>query len=133
TITAPLFTANAVDGVTTATSYALALATASTNSGLQTTVGNHAITLVVDSSSQISGKYDSDGNGSLDATAFTVTLSGNQVTLTSQVALEHSNSPQGVGEDNTMDLNGLINVVATVTANDGDNDTATKTSTATLS
>ena len=58
----------------------------------------------------------------LDATAFTVTLSGTTVTLTSLVALEHSNAPQGVGEDNTLDLNGLINVVSTVTVTDGDND-----------
>ncbi|MGF7473900.1 DUF5801 repeats-in-toxin domain-containing protein, partial [Salmonella enterica subsp. enterica serovar Minnesota] len=70
-------------------------------SGLQTTVGNKAITLVEDSATSISGKYDSDGNGSLDATAFTVTLSGTTVTLRSFVALEHSNAPQGAGEDNT--------------------------------
>ncbi len=70
--------------------YALALA-GGTATGLLTTAGNHAITLVADSASQISGKYDSDGNGSLDATAFTVTLSGTTVTLTSLVALEHDN------------------------------------------
>ena len=51
-----------------------------------------------------------------------MTLSGTTVTLTSLVALEHSNAPQGVGEDNTLDLNGLINVVSTVTVTDGDND-----------
>jgi hypothetical protein len=121
TITAPTFTATAVDGFTTDTSYKLALV-GPTASGLQTTDGNHAITLVADSNSQISGKYDSDGNTTLDATAFTVTLSGTTVTLTSLVALEHSNAPQGAGEDNTLDLNGLINVVSTVTVTDGDND-----------
>ena len=121
TITPPTFTASAVDGFTTDVSYALALA-GGTATGLLTTAGNHPITLVADSASQISGKYDSDGNASLDATAFTVTLSGTTVTLTSLVALEHSNAPQGVGEDNTLDLNGLINVVATVTVTDGDND-----------
>ena len=77
---------------------------------------------MADLANQISGKYDSDGNSPLDATAFTVTLSGTTVTLTSLVALEHSNAPQGVGEDNTLDLNGLINVVSTVTVTDGDND-----------
>ncbi|TIV44633.1 MAG: hypothetical protein E5V88_34705, partial [Mesorhizobium sp.] len=90
-----------------------------TATGLLTTVGNHPITLVADSATQISGMYDSDGDTTLDATAFTVTLSGTTVTLTSLVALEHSNAPQGVGEDNTLDLNGLINVTATVTVTDG--------------
>ena len=51
-----------------------------------------------------------------------MTLSGTTVTLTSLVALEHSNAPQGVGEDNTLDLDALINVVSTVTVTDGDND-----------
>ena len=77
---------------------------------------------MADSASQISGQYDSDGDTVLDATAFTVTLSGTTVTLTSSVALEHSNAPQGGSEDNTLDLNGLINVVSTVTVTDGDND-----------
>jgi len=31
-------------------------------------------------------------------------------------------APQGAGEDNTLDLNGLINVVSTVTVTDGDED-----------
>src|SRR5262249_884314 len=64
----------------------------------------------------------------LDATAFTVTLSGTTVTLTSLVALEHSNAPQGVGEDNTLDLDSLIKVVSTVTVTDGDNDVVSSTS-----
>ena len=127
TITAPTFTASAVDGHTTAVTYALALA-GGTATGLQTTAGNHAITLVANSASQISGKYDSDGDTSLDATAFTVTLSGTTVTLTSLVALEHSNAPQGAGEDNTLDLNGLINVVSTVTVTDGDEDVVSQQS-----
>ncbi|RUZ74550.1 hypothetical protein EN943_23580, partial [Mesorhizobium sp. M7A.F.Ca.US.006.01.1.1] len=128
TITAPTFDAGAVDGYTTDVGYALALAGAAAT-GLVTTDGNHAITLVVDSATQVSGKYDSDGNSSLDATAFTVTLSGTTVTLTSLVALEHSNAPQGGGEDNTLDLNGLINVVATVTVTDGDADVVSQQST----
>jgi hypothetical protein len=61
-ITAPTYNASAVDGVTPSVSYALALV-GPTATGLQTTVGNKAITLVADSASQISGKYDSDGNG----------------------------------------------------------------------
>ncbi|MBZ9882697.1 DUF5801 domain-containing protein [Mesorhizobium sp. CA10] len=127
TITPPTFNASAVDGYTTAVTYVLALA-GGPATGLLTTEGNHPITLVADSGTQISGMYDSDGNSTLDATAFTVTLSGTTVTLTSLVALEHSNAPQGVGEDNTLDLNGLINVVATVTVTDGDNDTVTQQS-----
>ncbi|RWN25054.1 DUF5801 repeats-in-toxin domain-containing protein [Mesorhizobium sp.] len=121
TITPPTFTASAVDGFTTNVTYALALA-GGTATGLLTTAGNHAITLVADSASQISGQYDSDGDNTLDATAFTVTLSGTTVTLTSLVALEHSNAPQGAGEDNSLDLGTLINVVSTVTVTDGDND-----------
>jgi hypothetical protein len=128
TITPPSYTPSAVDGQSTGVTYALALAGA-TATGLVTTVGNKAISLVVGSGSLISGKYDSDGNGSLDATAFTVTLSGTTVTLTSLVALEHSNAPQGVGEDNTLDLDGLINVVATVTVTDGDADVVSSQST----
>ncbi|TJV04499.1 MAG: hypothetical protein E5Y12_12470, partial [Mesorhizobium sp.] len=117
TITPPTFTASAVDGYTTNTSYALALAGGAAT-GLLTTEGNHPIMLVVDSANQISGQYDANGDSVLDTTAFTVTLSGTTVTLTSFVALEHSNAPQGVGEDNTLDLDGLINVVATVTVTD---------------
>ena len=128
TITPPTFTASAVDGFTTNVSYALALA-GGTATGLLTTAGNHPITLVADSANQISGQYDSDGDTVLDATAFTVTLSGTTVTLTSLVALEHSNTPQGVGEDNTLDLNGLINVVSTVTVTDGDLDVVSSQST----
>ena len=128
TITPPTFTASAVDGFTTNVSYALALA-GGTATGLLTTEGNHPITLVANLANQISGQYDSDGDTVLDATAFTVTLSGTTVTLTSLVALEHSNAPQGVGEDNTLDLNGLINVVSTVTVTDGDNDVVSSQST----
>src|SRR5262249_23013433 len=121
TITPPTFTASAVDGFTTDVSYVLALA-GGTATGLLTTEGNHPITLVAVSANQIEGQYDSNGDTVLDATAFTVTLSGTTVTLTSLVALEHANTPQGVGEDNTLDLNGLINVVSTVTVTDGDAD-----------
>ncbi|RWD95270.1 DUF5801 repeats-in-toxin domain-containing protein, partial [Mesorhizobium sp.] len=85
TITPPTFNASAVDGYTTNVTYVLALP-GGTATGLLTTVGNHPITLVADSATQISGMYDSDGDTTLDATAFTVTLSGTTVTLTSLVA-----------------------------------------------
>lgn len=126
-ITPPSYTESAVDGYTTDVTYALALA-GGTATGLQTTAGNHAISLVSVSANLIAGRYDSDANGSLDATAFTVALSGTNVTLTSMVALEHSNAPQGIGEDNTLDLNGLIEVVATVTVTDGDDDVVSQQS-----
>ena len=126
TVTPPAFTASGADGVTSNTTYALSLA--GTATGLQTTAGNFPITLVADSATQISGKYDSNGDTTLDATAFTVTLSGLNVTLTSLVALEHANA-QGAGEDNTLDLNGLINLVATVTVTDGDGDATSSQST----
>lgn len=125
-ITAPTSSASAVDGYTSNTTYALSLA--GTATGLVTTAGNLPITLVADSATQISGKYDSDGDTILDATAFTVSLSGTTVTLTSLVALEHDNT-QGGSEDNTLDLNGLINVVATVTVTDGDGDVVSQQST----
>jgi len=127
TITAPVISASAVDGYSPTTTYALALATNSAASGLQTTAGNKPITLVVAADGQsVSGKYDS--NSTLDATAFIVGLSGTSLTLTSLVALEHSNT-QGGAEDNTLTLNGLINLVATVTATDGDNDAVSQQST----
>ena len=128
TITPPAFTASAVDGVTTSVAYALDLV-GSSASGLVTTVGNRAITLVESSPTQILGRYDANGDGSLDSTAFSVTLSGTTVTLTSLVALEHSNAPQGAGEINTLNLNGLIEVDATISVLDGDNDPLSQTST----
>ena len=126
TVTPPTFTAGSSDGVTSNTTYALALAGGAAT-GLQTTAGGHAITLV-ESSGNILGRYDSDGVGGLDSTAFTVTLSGTTVTLTSLVALEHDNT-QGGGEDNDLDLSGLINLVATVTITDGDGDGTSSQST----
>jgi T1SS-143 domain-containing protein len=115
TITAPTYTASAVDGYTDVVSYALALADGA-SSGLVTTVGNHAITLVVSGDGQtVTGQY----NGS--NVAFTVSIVGGEVVLTSNVALEHANGPQNT-EDNTLDINGLLNLVSTVTVTDGDND-----------
>ncbi len=114
TITPPAFTASAVDGFTSDVSYVLALS-GSTATGLLTTVGNFAITLDVVDANTINGIYDGAN------VAFTISLSGDQVTLTSFVALEHANAPQNT-EDDTLDLGTLINVVATVTVTDGDND-----------
>ncbi len=117
TITAPVFTASAVDGYSSSTSYALALA-GTADSGLVTTDGNHPITLVVSPDGQtVTGQYQDNGT----QTAFTVSLVGNQVSLVSNVALEHANAPQNT-EDDTLDLNGLIDVVTTVAVTDGDND-----------
>jgi len=115
-ITAPTYTASAVDGYTDVVSYALALI-AGADSGLMTTEGNHAITLVVSPDGQtVEGQYDGTN------VAFTVSVSGSNVVLTSNVALEHDNTPQGAGEDNTVDITKLINLVSTVTVTDGDND-----------
>ncbi|WP_020157975.1 retention module-containing protein [Methylobacter marinus] len=114
TIAAPTYTVDAVDGYTANTTYALDLA-GPTGTGLQTTLGNHAITLEQVDANTINGAYDGG------QVAFTIALNGNQVSLTSYVALEHDNN-QGAGEDNTLDLNGLVNIVATVTVTDGDGD-----------
>jgi VCBS repeat-containing protein len=114
TITAPTFTAGAVDGQTSAVTYDLAI-NGGPATGLSTTSG-FAITLVQVNADTIQGQY----NGG--QVAFTISLSGDQVTLVSNVALEHSNAPQGDGEDNTLDLGSLINVVATVTVTDNDGD-----------
>ena len=120
-ITPPAYTASAVDGASTSISYTLEMS-GSDVTGLKTTDGNHDIKLVSDSPTQISGMYDGDGNGSLESTAFTVAVvNGNQVKLTSNVALEHANDPQNT-EVNTLNLGTLINVKATVTVTDGDND-----------
>ena len=56
TITAPTFDASAVDGFTSDVSYALALS-GGTATGLQTTVGNHAITLNVVDANTITGVF----------------------------------------------------------------------------
>ncbi len=113
-ITAPTYTASAVDGYTDSVSYALSTVEGAAT-GLQTTNGNYAITLHQVDANTIQGVY----NGS--NVAFTITLSGSSVTLTSLVALEHSNT-QGAGEINTLNLGTLVNVVATVTVTDGDGD-----------
>jgi hypothetical protein len=111
TITAPTYTVSAVDGYTDAVTYAVAL-TGDGTTTLQTTDGNHAITLVAVDANTIEGRYEGDDDGQVDDVAFTVTLLGTTVTLESAVALEHSNAPQGVGDE----------VVATITVTDGDGD-----------
>ncbi len=124
TITPPTYDAGAVDSpYVTDVSYSLGLSGV-TATGLQTTAGNYDISLVQVNPTTINGVY----NGS--NVAFTISLSGNQVTLTSYVALEHSNAPQGEGEDNTLDLGSLINVIATVSVTDGDNDQIVNSSSA---
>ena len=126
-ITAPTFTVTAVDGYTSQVTYELSLATESDDSGLMTTIGNYPITLVVSEDGQtVTGVY-TDGDD-IEQTAFTVSLDGTTITLNSEVALEHSNAPQGEGEDNTLDLNGLIEVTATISVLDGDLDPVETTS-----
>ncbi|MDD3937831.1 DUF5801 repeats-in-toxin domain-containing protein, partial [Rhodoferax sp.] len=121
TIVAPTYTADAVDGTSVATTYALSLVDGAA-SGLQTTDGNEAITLVVSEDGQtITGVY-----GENAATAFTVTLGEDEggnatVSLVSSVALEHANETQNT-ESDTLTLEGLVQVVATVTVTDGDGD-----------
>ena len=73
----------------------------------------------------VTGVYN---DGVEDLVAFTISLSGNQVTLVSNVALEHENGPQDTESDD-LTLDGLVNVVATVTATDGDGDVIAQDST----
>ena len=119
TITQPTFTPSAVDGFTT---IELCAGPGGRGAlGLLTTPGHHPITLVANSPAQISGQYDSDGTPrSSDGVHGDAVWHDGDADVVG--ALEHSNTPQGVGEDNTLDLDDLINVVSTVTMTDGDND-----------
>ena len=122
TIEGPTYDDGAVDGYSTEVSYAL-VAVDGDDAGMTTSDsagGEYAVTLDVVDGNTINGIY-TDGQGAKQI-AFTVSLSGDQITLTSFVALEHSNAPQGEGEDNTLDLGSLISVAATVTTTDGDGD-----------
>ena len=122
TIEGPTYDDGAVDGYSTEVSYAL-VAVDGDDAGMTTSDsagGEYAVTLDVVDGNTINGVY-TDGQGAKQI-AFTVSLSGDQITLTSFVALEHSNAPQGEGEDNTLDLGSLISVAATVTTTDGDGD-----------
>ncbi|WP_018991928.1 retention module-containing protein, partial [Aromatoleum toluclasticum] len=88
------------------------------DSGL-TTVDGKAITLVADTNDNtVLGRYDSDGNGSLDATAFTVTISDAGVlSVTQNVALHH---PDDTNPDDPVTLAGKLSLSVTTTDGDGD-------------
>ena len=94
------------------------------DTGLQTTVGGHAISLVADTADShvVYGRYDSDGNGTLDTTAFTVSISNAGVLSVKQdVALRH---PDTTNKDDAVTLTGKLSVV--VSAVDGDLDRASQ-------
>ncbi len=91
-------------------------------SGLATAQGNFPITLSGDGTDTITGSYEDGGT----QTAFTVVINGDgTLTVTQHVALEHLiDGDNTAGEHNdTLDLDGLISAVVTVTDSDGDTDT----------
>ncbi|MGL4249646.1 MAG: DUF5801 repeats-in-toxin domain-containing protein, partial [Aeromonas sp.] len=94
-------------------------------SGLVTTVGNKAITLMADDSDSdiVYGKFDSDGNGSLDSNAFKLEIGEDgKLSVTQYVAIKHPDSPDNY--DEAVDLAGKLSAVVTTT--DGDGDVASK-------
>ena len=92
------------------------------DSGLTTTDGHH-ITLVQGATdNDVLGKYDSNGDGTLEATAFKVTISdGGVLNVTQYTSLHH---PDATNPNDIVDLTGKIDVVVTVTDGDGDVSTA---------
>ncbi|MFM5567319.1 VWA domain-containing protein [Aeromonas veronii] len=110
-----------VDGGTTDVSLRIDVAA----SGLVTTVGNKAITLVADGADSdiVYGKFDSDGNGSLDSNAFKLEIGEDgKLSVTQFVAIKHPDSPTNY--DEPVDLAGKLSAVVTTT--DGDGDVASK-------
>nr|WP_235674983.1 retention module-containing protein [Aeromonas veronii] len=110
-----------VDGGTTDVSLRIDV----TASGLVTTVGNKAITLVADGADSdiVYGKFDSDGNGSLDSNAFKLEIGEDgKLSVTQFVAIKHPDSPTNY--DEPVDLAGKLSAVVTTT--DGDGDVASK-------
>ncbi|WP_431023493.1 retention module-containing protein [Halomonas sp. H5] len=84
------------------------------STGLTTTVGGHAITLVAVSDTEIQGQFDGTN------VAFTVEIHADgTLTVTQHVALAH---PDTGDPDDTLNLAGLI--TATVEITDGDGDSA---------
>ncbi|MGN5126260.1 retention module-containing protein [Aeromonas sp. 30P] len=109
-----------VDGGTTDVSLRIDVAA----SGLVTTVGNKAITLVADGADSdiVYGKFDSDGNGSLDSNAFKLEIGEDgKLSVTQFVAIKHPDSPTNY--DEPVDAGKLS---AVVTTTDGDGDVASK-------
>ncbi|MCL6698541.1 DUF5801 domain-containing protein [Sphingomonas sp. NSE70-1] len=96
--------------------YGLAI-TGGPGTGLFTTAGNFAITLVQVDANTIEGRY----NGS--NVAFTIDIgTDGRVTLTQNVALNHTQDGGPALHNDALDLTGLVN--ATITITDGDGDTA---------
>ncbi len=96
----------------------LSLVVTDADSGLFTTVGNKAITLVADGSDNniVYGKFDD--TGTLDGLAFTIVLNANgTVTVTQAVALKH---PLNTDNNEPVDLTGKLSAKIQVTDGDGD-------------
>ncbi|TNI09265.1 hypothetical protein CF104_00590 [Aeromonas jandaei] len=94
-------------------------------SGLVTTVGNKAITLVADGADSdiVYGKFDSDGDNVLDSNAFKLEIGEDgKLSVTQFVAIKHPDSPSNY--DEPVDLAGKLSAVVTTT--DGDGDVASK-------
>ena len=109
------------DGAAAVNSTVFGLAiTGGPGSGLQTAVGDFAITLVQIDGDTIEGHY----NGS--NVAFIIQMNGDgTVTLTQNVPLEHLvDGPPGPAHNDALDLAGLIAASVTITDGDGDVDSA---------
>ncbi|WP_279503069.1 DUF5801 repeats-in-toxin domain-containing protein [Aeromonas veronii] len=110
-----------VDGGTTDVSLRIDVAA----SGLVTTVGNKAITLVADGADSdiVYGKFDGDGDNVLDNNAFKLEKEEDgTLSVTQFVAIKHPDSPTNY--DEPVDLAGKLSAVVTTT--DGDGDVASK-------
>ncbi|WP_279503066.1 DUF5801 repeats-in-toxin domain-containing protein [Aeromonas veronii] len=95
-------------------------------SGLVTTVGNKAITLVADGADSdiVYGKFDSDGDNVLDSNAFKLEIGEDgTLSVTQFVAIKHPDSPTNY--DGPVGLANL-KLSAVVTTTDGDGDVASK-------
>ena len=104
------------------TAYGLTITGGSgTSSGLSTSIGDHAITLVQVDGDTVEGRY-TDGSGT--HTAFSIDIdSAGKVTVTQDVPLEHlvdGSTPAAYND--ALGLSGLVN--ATITVTDADGDTA---------
>ncbi|WP_421317617.1 DUF5801 repeats-in-toxin domain-containing protein, partial [Aeromonas sp. 700377] len=91
------------------------------DSGLMTTQGGHAIILEADANDSdiVYGRFDSDGNGSLDGTAFKLEIGEDgKLSVTQYVAIQHPDNPDNY--DEPVDLTGKLSAVVTTTDGDGD-------------
>ncbi|MFM7312284.1 MAG: DUF5801 repeats-in-toxin domain-containing protein, partial [Cyanobium sp.] len=93
--------------------------------GWVTTAGSNEIVLIADGENNniVYGKYDSDGNGSLDANAFKVQISDDgKLSVTQYVAMKH---PTAGDNNEAMNLGDKLSVRIAIT--DGDQDPASQT------